>query len=77
MPQTKPQTLKEKLKTEFFIPSKEHQILVTFAGDIYDEAYRDGKLNNGDKVDPDKVREVDVKRPVDNLPSVVGDIETI
>ena len=44
---------------------------------MYVAAYRDGKLNNGDKVDPDKVREVDLNRPVKDLPSVVGDIKTI
>ena len=56
MPQTKPQTHKQRLKEEPFIPSPGHKVVVTYAGDRYVAAYRDGKLNNGDKVDPDKVR---------------------
>ena len=74
MSHTKPQTYKDKLK-EYFIPSEGQKIVVTYAGDTFEPAYRDGNLDKSDNFT--KVRAVNVNRPIANLPACVTDIKTI
>jgi len=71
-----PQTKKEKLKSELFIPSPGWSFCITFAGTVYQPAYRDGNLLKSG-FDPTKLRKIDLRIPVKSLEACSNDIKII